>query len=362
MRFFIFTFLILHCVTSHGQNTARLYSSNGALFSVYFNDRLQNKTPQASVVLENMKQDTLYLKVEFENTPRQGVSIYLLNKGKGTSHMEFVYRFSLNNGKIGVSFEGMYDEAKLPEPLVPKEPTADTSANYKNSVFGHLCELKNGNMTYFNNLPGTGLCKNPMPNEYLTYASFLASKTTLNSQRSLIAENVCSNNCLNVEQLNKLLPYMEFELDKIRLVHMAYFNLVDTANAKQLLKQFKLAASISELNNFFGNSEKYRMTKKGNCKTADEDKIMNDYLLLISNCNNDNQRLEFLRKSFNVHCYSVTQINTVLKAFVHEREKLESAKLLYSNCVEKEKYAEVRSSFVYKENINELNDFIEKQK
>lgn len=362
MRIRLLICFIVFMGRMNAQNSVRLLNVNGNLFKVYVNERLFNPAAQAELLLENIKKDTLYLKVEFENDVKHSITLYLLDKGYKTSQQEFNFYLKPVKGGVKVEFSGMYPQFSLPTTLVPKAQASDSISDFNNALLGHFCELKNGNPLYFNNLPDQVVCKSAMPADYMGFCRQLIAKTNLKTEKTLVVENTCRYNCLSVAQLNSLLGLVEFEIDRLRIMHFAYFNLVDTAGKNVLLGNFQIAATINDVKHFFSNSGNYRNLKSGACLTASETKVMLNYAGLVANCNSDYNRLDFLRKTYNEHCYSLEHVWMVLQKFVHEREKLEAAQLLYLNCVEKDKYSEVINSFENKEYQGILTDFISKQK
>src|SRR4051812_10569964 len=165
--------LLFLCLTGclSAQNNARLLSTDGKLFRVFINNSAVNKTAQAEVLLENIKQDTVLLKIEFENNTKYDATIYLLEKGVKTVNKEFDYTLSLDKNKAALLFSGIYEIVPLPEPIVPEKVQADTSGKYRNGTLDHFCELKDGKPVYYNNLPKEGSCVNPMPDGYLNYVT-----------------------------------------------------------------------------------------------------------------------------------------------------------------------------------------------
>ena len=123
--------LLFLTLTVYSQNNLRLYSANGELFKVYLNDKLFSINPQASIVLDNIKKDTLYLKVEFDTKEKYGLSVYLLDQGKPTKNKEFNYKIRLINGKLNVNFTGTHDAITMPNPLVPLAPKLDSNSTKK---------------------------------------------------------------------------------------------------------------------------------------------------------------------------------------------------------------------------------------
>jgi hypothetical protein len=260
-----------------------------------------------------------------------------------------------------IFFTGVYNIIPLPEPMIPARPVIDTSTKNKNRQFGHLCELKEKDIIYFNNLPKESHCKDPMPSEFLNYINILMTGAAVEEYKIEIAENVCRNNCLNVEQLNQLLKYIDYEIEKLKLVRLAYFNLTDQANQKNLAGSFRFESSLNELNQFLKNADQYKPANDAGCKTKADQKLVDHYVQNLSAPSNDSERFDVFKKSYNDLCYSVQQVVLILNTFIHDREKLEAAKLLYFNCTEKEKYQDISQVFSYNQTISELKEFIDKQ-
>lgn len=361
MRFIYFYIFLCCSAFLQAQNNVRLLSGNGAAFKVYNNDRALNKSAQASVLIEKINKDTLYLKVEFENSTKYGITVYLLDKGLHTSQKEFNFMLKPGKNKIDVDFTGVYDIDELPEPIVPGRTRADTSIDLKNALLAHFCEIKNDACLYFNNLPKDGNCTIAMPGEYMTYATLLITKVKTAGEKYEVVENVCRNNCLNMAQLNMLLKYIDFEPDKLKLIKLAYYNLTDQAAQSGLEKNFKMEAWLNELRTFFKNSEDYKVKSANSCiKASPEQEIRNISDRLLS-ATNDTQRYEALKKTYADHCYSVNQVILLLQKFSHDREKLQAARLLYYNCAEKSAYINTSVAFSYDQSVAELKDFISKQ-
>jgi hypothetical protein len=361
-----FILLLLSFTICESQNNLRLYSADGRLFSVFILDKKINETPQTDFLIENISDDTVRLKIQFDDQFKYPATFYLLDKGKKTLGKEFDYRVELTKNKIKVDFTGIYDALKLPEPLVPVKPVIDTSLKYKNKRLGHFCELKDNTPVYFNNLPKEGDCKQTMPTEYLSYVGILMSKAEVPDDKFQIVDNTVRNNCINVAQLKALLGYIEYDLEKLKLVKTAYPSVTDWENRKQLEQALRFESSIQELNHFFDTAESYKINREGNpkatgCQSAATDKDvqhMNDYLSTFSN---DAQRLESLKKVYTDHCYSTTQVKSILNKFIHDREKLDAARLLYFYTTDKTVYLNISDVFSYNQSAAELQDFIEKQ-
>lgn len=357
----VILFFILFAFTAHTQNNLSLSSSDGNTFKVILKGKAFNEIPQAHLLLEKIKSDTLNLELEFENKKKFPATIYFLEKGLSCQNKEFNYRVISDGVHFDLRFTGINEITPLPDPLVPKKPFVDTSLKYKNQIFGHLFEMKEGKPGYYNNLPKEGNCITAMPPEYMDHIALLISKTEVQDQKYAIVENVSRNNCLSVAQLGRLLSYVEYEVEKLKLVRLSYSHLIDPLNKKNLEKNFRLEASVNELNNFFKTADTPLIKKNNSCVTPASEMIISRYADKLSIYNNDTERIEALKKGYADLCYSSDQALQLLSKFFHDREKLEVAKLLYFNCVDKDQFLKVSQVFSYNQTTSELKDFMEKQ-
>lgn len=362
MKYFITVFFTITLNIVFSQNNLRIFSGQGELFMVTAFDSIQNKVPQTNVLIQSIYEDTLHIKIEFEDKTKFESGVYLFEKGRPTKNKEINYRISRENGKLKLSYAGYFEIKKLPNPLVPEKPIIDTTAKYKNTRLGHFCELKESKPIYFNNLPKEGKCLTGMPPEYLNYTNLLMVKAQIEEDKFIIAENICRNNCLTVEQLNFILKYIDFEIEKLKIIKIAYFNLSDSENKKNLEKAFRFESSINELTNFFKIAVDPKTQSKTNCKIPSSNEEIKDLENKLNIYTNDSQRIEAFKKLYGEYCYSKDQILVILKLFIHDREKFEAAKMLYYKCVEKENFLAISEIFSYNETISDLKDFVAKQK
>jgi hypothetical protein len=362
MKYFITVFLTITINFVLSQNNLRIFSGQGELFMVTAFDSIQNKVPQTNVLIQSIYEDTLHIKIEFEDKAKFESGVYLFEKGRPTKNKEFNYRINRENGKLKLSYAGYYDIKKLPNPLVPEKPIIDTTSKYKNTRLGHFCELKENKPIYFNNLSKGGKCLTGMPPEYLNYTNLLMVKAQIEEDKFIIAENICRNNCLTVEQLNFILKYIDFEIEKLKIIKIAYFNLSDSENKKNLEKAFRFESSINELTIFFQIAVDPKIQSKTNCKIPSSNEEIKDLENKLNIYSNDSQRLEVFKKLYGEYCYSKDQILVILKLFIHDREKFDAAKMLYYKCVEKENFLAISEIFSYNETISDLKDFVDKQK
>ncbi len=359
--FFLFiTILFTNFVVS--QNNIRVFSAKGELFTLIAFDTVQNTLPQTNVLLTSVYEDSLRVKIEMENKIKIETTLLLVEKGKSTKNKEFNYKINVDQNKLKVSYAGYYDMVILPNPLVPAKPIIDTTAKYKNTLLGHFCELKDSKPIYFNNIPKDGLCKTPMPADYLNYTNLLMLKAQVPDDKFVIADNVCRNNCLSIEQLNFILKYIDYEIEKLKIIKIAYFNITDRVKNKELEKSFRFESSVSELNSFFKVADDQKIKTRSNCTNASSTEEIKNLENNLSVYSNDSQRFETLKKIYEDYCFSKDHIVLILNKFIHDREKLDAAKMLYYKCVEKENFLLISDVFSYNETISELKEFVAKQK
>lgn len=348
-------FFLLLQATLIAQNNLLLLSANGQLFSVYLNDRLQNRAPQASVLLRDLKKDTVFLKIEFTPGNRLGFTAYLLNKGRHTSGKEFSYRIAPGSTRLKVEFLGMDSIAALPEPLVPKEPLPDTSSMYRNTRLGQLCEIKDRKITYFNNRPVGAKCTVPMPADYVGYVNYLMNNANTEEDRVKIADNVCRNNCLSVAQLKTLLNNINLELNKLKIARLGFNSLSDTAGKNALLGVFRIQASANELKGYFlraGTPQRTCRTLTGIDKTA-------RLLETLKSKANDAERMQALKAEKGNDCYTTGMVSGFMQTMLHDREKLETARLFYPQLYNPENVQELETLFENSQTVKELRDYVE---
>ncbi|MBA3679819.1 MAG: DUF4476 domain-containing protein [Bacteroidetes bacterium] len=359
--FFLFIFVLLIDLF-FAQNNIRIFSAKGELFTLIAFDTVQNKTPQTNILISSVYEDSLRIKIELENKTKIEATLFLFEKGKATKNKEFNYKATIDQNKIKVSYAGYYDIVKLPNPIVPEKPIIDTTAKYKNTLLGHFCELKDSKPVYFNNIPKAGICSAPMPAEYLNYLNLLMLKAQVPDDKFIIADNVCRNNCLSVDQLNFILKYIDYELEKLKIIKIVYPNITDKPKNKELEKSFHFESSIQELNNFFKVADTQKIKISSTCKIASSPEEIKNFENNLSVYTNDSQRFELFKKNYEQYCYSKDHIILILSKFIHDREKLDAAKMLYYVCVEKENFLLISHTFSYNETISELKDFVAKQK
>lgn len=361
MRPAIFILFILTVRGMNSQNNLRLYTGSGELFTVRAGDSVINKKPDVDVLIENISDDSLTVKIEFENKLSKQTTLYLLEKKKVVKNKEFKYLVSIHNNKIKISFAGTEDILPLPSPLVPIKPVVDTSYKLRNNILGHYCELKEGKSLYFNNIPKTGDCHTPMPHVYLKYINMLMSRAQTEDDKFSIAENTCKNNCLSVSQLNKILPYIPYEIEKLKLIRMAYFNITDKGHRIKLDSTLKLESSKKELQSFFANANDYKLKSGISCTVSATETEINKFNEKLSVYSNDAERFEAFKKMYVDLCYNTAQVKVILTPFIHDREKLEAAKLLYYHCIDKDNFMSLVDVFSYNTTVADLNDFVSKQ-
>lgn len=344
-----------------GQNNVNLTSMNGKTFKVTSSGKTWNTIPQANLYMEKIVKDTFIVELEFANKKKITSTLYLLEQGMPCKNKEFNYKVDFNGVSLKLNFVGVYDIVPLPNPIVPKKPIVDSTPVLKKGIYEHFCEIKDDKPIYFNNIPKIGTCSLAMPESYMRYTALLIAKAEVQDQKFMVVETVCRNNCMSVGQLSSLLSYIDYEIEKLKLIRVAYSHLVDPANKKNLEKNFRFDSSVKALNDFLNNPEEIKQSSENKCTVAASDMLVARYVERLSSYGTDSERFEALKKGYTELCYSANQVTLILSKFIHDREKLDAAKLLYFNCVEKINYMSVAEVFAYNQTKSDLKDFIDKQ-
>jgi hypothetical protein len=353
--------LILLHQQAYLQNQARLYSDAG-LFHVFVNDIPVNRAQQAEVVIKNVLKDTLEVKIAFGNGEAGRFSLYLVEKGKHTTGKEFSFLVMHTNGRTGIRFMDMRELVNPPIHLLPRKPSADTGSKYRDAVLSRFGTVKEGRPVLYNNMPENAKCDQPMPAEYMNYSRILLSQAESQDRKFQLASEISRNNCLSLSQLRELISHIEYEVEKLKLIRIAYFSLTEPKEAKELESAFRFESSRKQFREFLANSESHRIRMAAACDVASDIKEIQSFGAQLAAFATDAQRMELFRKGYGDHCYSVEHAKQLLSIFIHDREKLEAAKLMYFRSSDKPRFIEAGETFSYKESVAELEDFLDKQK
>ncbi|MBK9282909.1 MAG: DUF4476 domain-containing protein [Sphingobacteriaceae bacterium] len=351
-------FSLFFCQFLIGQNYIHLVHQEGETFYFYIQDSLINGTEQSDISFGPIVKDTVKIKLVLSNKSEIISEIYLLEKKEKVQGKEFTYLLSGKSSPLKLKYAGFKTYQKIPEPIVPIKPKIDTTKKYSNTTLEHYVELKNSKPVWFNNYPYDGRCQMPMPNSYMNYLNILMNKAQVEQEKYDIAEQTLRNNCVSVDQLCNILSHIPYELEKLKLVKLGYFSLTDTSNREKIKAKFSMAASETELNSFFKNASDYRYESQKSCMEACQKEDFEKTLVKLHDFTSDIEKFSHLKSIYKLNCYSNEQIKTLLNLFIHDREKLEAAKLLYFYSIDKANYSYISSVFSYQDNVSALNAFL----
>ncbi len=340
----------------NAQNSIHLFSSTGIPFILSIDSQVINTTAQIHVKTALLKKDTIRLKINFTNNTQFSPTVFLLVKKKSVKNKEFTYAIEAGKTNYRLRYIGFNAIKDLPKPLVPEKPIEDTSWKINNNLLENYCELKNGKPIYFNNLS----TKTAMPDSYVGYAMRLMSRLQQDDDKLIVIEQTILKNYLTSSQLKKLIVPIPFELDKLKTVRLAYEHITDKNNLNSLSDLFSYESSKRELNDFLKSPEVFKaptITKE--CEVASEEKAITEFVELLKQAPDDSQRLSQLKKKTTNYCYTTPHLKSILKTFIHDREKLEATKLMYYTCVKKYEVIQVSDSYSYSETGVELKRFLE---
>ncbi len=199
-------------------------------------------------------------------------------------------------------------------------------------------------------------------------------------QRYQAALRFVRNGCLTTEQLMKMASLFSSENNRLELLKQGYRRIYDIGNyqlAVQLLTQPRLQ---NDFNNFLNQQEDPitpvvvnpnpnpvvtpNPTISPACNVSDTD--MAGVVKAIKSESFDDKRVTLLRTiATSNRCFTVNQVRTLMRLFSFEKNRLESAKILYDFTIPEERrnYFSLGSELSFSTSRTELNNFIaEKQK
>lgn len=343
------------------QNNLRLVAPDGTLFRVRTVAGYASASPQTSLLLQDLRTDTVALSIEVEGYPTLNTSVYLLDKGQPCRNKELNYRLRRNKNTLQLRYESIYNILPVPTQLVPIKPVKDTLTAWRNRFMEHLCELKDGEPIFFNNRPNRGRCEEPMPEGYLDYVPQLLKKTDTDDERLNLILNISRNNCISVHQLSVLLSHIRYELDKLKIVRDSWPNITDHNRIAELEKAFRLEAAVREFRSFLNNPDKLT-PGRSDCTQPSDSARVGVFRNKLSIYETDAERMEFLLKNYRDLCYSTEQLMDLLRIFIHDRERGQAAQHLFFYCSDPQNFLTLTELF--SDNISKdlLRDFVEKQR
>ena len=185
-------------------------------------------------------------------------------------------------------------------------------------------------------------------------------------QRYQAALRFVRNGCLTTEQLMKTASLLDSENNRLELLKQGYRRIYDIGNyqlAVQLLTQPRLQ---NDFNNFLNQQEDPITPVVVN---PNPNPVVTPNPTVTPACNvsdADDKRVTLLRTiATSNRCFTVNQVRTLMRLFSFEKNRLESAKILYDFTLPEERrnYFSLGSELSFSASRTELNNFIaEKQK
>ncbi len=355
-RYLIYLLILFYSSPLLAQNVLHLFSSKGQAFQLVIDSQLINKQAQAHVKSQVLKKDTVTVTLLFTDKTKHQAQLFLLVKRKPVQNKEFTYAIEPYKFGYRMKYIGYNTLKKLPEPLVPPQPVADTSWKVNNTIWDRYCELKAGKVFYFNNLSQT---KTPMPQVYVDYALRLLKRYQTPDEKWMVLEQTVLKNYLSSFQLKTLVQTTPYELDKLKLVRLAYPHITDATNLKNLSDLFTYESSKRELASLLKQPPAPSGTIMKDCAIASENTAIETFVKQLKTLSSDQERLTLLTENNALFCYNTEQAKWVLNTFIHDRERLDAAKKLYYASTNRETFIDVKTIFIYPEMQTELKRFLE---
>lgn len=343
------------------QNNLIIFSSTGNYFKVSCKELKINDAFQQELKLEAIEFDTLHLTLTLEKDKTTlNRTVFLLEKGAHVASKEFIFSLEQDDShkKLKLVFITANTIKTLPNPLLPEKPKEDTTYKWRNNVYGSVFELKEGKPVFYLNIPKNGVCSEGITDDNLKYCIQLLARTSIESERFKLAGSIVKNNCFTSAQSIQVLNSINYELDKLKLLKDIYPHLTDKNNFKTLRSAFKFESSKKEFDDILLNPSSLDKKNKIICTKAVNDTIVTSIASTIKLLSSDYEKEEYMKEKYANLCYTSAQFKGLLNLLLHDREKLDLAKIFYNNITDKENLNTLNDVFSYKESINNFQNFL----
>ncbi|MBN8693400.1 MAG: DUF4476 domain-containing protein [Bacteroidetes bacterium] len=365
IRIYIICFVLGLCSFSLAQQiNANLVVINpyGKVFTLYVNDEIVNKEPQAIVKAFNVHEGWLKLRVEIEGVAGKITdSIHLKSIEKyNNKEITLSLKERITEGKNNYKFEFIsIGELSGPAtPIVPDLPV-NLSVLDENKKFGNIYEMHLRKPIYIKNYDSASAkCLVDLDDKDIEYHLFLLKNTNDYSERIKYTRRAILFNCYTAERLVKLLNTFDTEIEKLKYAKLAFPHLTDKSNAKTIENAFLFKSVSEEYEIFLKNIAAENYQKSLNCKQAVADNEYNEIYVSVVKGKYDHDKIAIAKKAVQKHCFSSAQVKKLMDIFTHDREKLDLAKAAYNSIVDKENYKMAAESFMFGENRKDFLNFI----
>jgi len=204
------------------------------------------------------------------------------------------------------------------------------------------------------NYAGVKGCEGPVidETEFMKMAENVFAQPTHESKQ-LAIQNANENYCLDFSQMMKLTSLVQPENIRLTILTNAFPGIYDQESFKAATVLF---TSKQLQNEWMTHCTSYLAPAPEPC-VEDEDEFRQS-LKSIQAKTFDRERIEIINMLAKDHCFSVSQIKTIIAQLYPGSGKLESLKSLYDNCPDKKSYYTLIDELTFSSEKDELINFI----
>lgn len=308
-------------------------------FLLYINDILYNEKPHTKVRVESLPNRLYDLRVEFKSTSSGIASMSHL---KVYNELRQALEITMLAGK---SKSG--DNSLILFSLFPIDDSTPSIQEFTTYSFGRPQVPLFGQQEFF--------AVHQM--SIADFNDFLKALKTesFDKEKMNIAILATKDYFFSVEQISQAMKIFSWDDGKMEFVKLMFNNCLDKTNYLNLTNQFTFSTSkdkfISCLNSQpLDNGYLIQMTAKE----------FEDFLSLLKQENFDNEKVKLINTLSVSVSFSVAEIRAIMKTLSFDEGKLNTSKMLFATCSDKNKYYTLATEFSFSSTRKELQDFLKR--
>jgi hypothetical protein len=207
-------------------------------------------------------------------------------------------------------------------------------------------------------------CESPMNDEEFEDAVVEILSYRDDDTRIKGAVALAETNCMSVSQIMKLGCIIEKEQKRLEYMKRTYDYAYDVDNFSYGNQLFKEKTYLTDFDTFVKGRRtpddrggRGRRPEVIRCQVTDAE--MSDIAVSLRKQSFDNTRMDVAKQVVRAKkCFSVTQIEQLMKNFDFDNTRLELAKFCYDYCINRSDYYKLNDLFAFSKSVDELNKYI----
>ena len=246
-------------------------------------------------------------------------------------------------------------------PIVPDAPK-EVAPVVDNNLYGHLYRANTNNPFFFNHFNiATSTCDTILSDADLKHAVNLLNKCDDEETQSRYLNQIITNNCFTISQLNQLLTLIPIDMDRLVSAKLAYPHIIDKENSKSILVVLKYPTMKESYADFIKEQENKAKQKNLKCSEPLAEAKFNELLSKLKNTPYEADKYKLAKRLIVDVCLSSLQVKQITPIFSHDREKLDFLLIAYIILTDKENAKLLVSEFQSSQAQEEYLQLISKQ-